>query len=274
MGRDDEVTDFDDDAGGPDQREQAGRAKRPAVARALEVLEFLVENGGSATVTDVALEIGLPKATAHRLCHRLEEEGFVQREGGSKKFTLSARMLRLGLGIVRQSGASAARHRILAELVERVGETCNLTVMSGQGVVYLDRVETHWPLRLSLEPGSRVPLHCTASGKLLLATQPKAKRDRILDMLQLTRETPKSIVDRAALERELQTIARQGYAVDDEEFLSGLVAVAVPVRDPRGRVFAAIACHALTARMSLDKAVSLVPVFVAAATEMAATFGE
>jgi DNA-binding IclR family transcriptional regulator len=69
----------------------------------------------------------------------------------------------------------AARHAILARVVEGIGETCNFTMLDGGEVIYLDRVEAAWPLRMNLSSGSRVPLHCTASGKLLLALQPKVR---------------------------------------------------------------------------------------------------
>ena len=133
-----------------------------------------------------------------------------------------------------------------------MGETCNLTALSGAEVIYLDRVETAFPLRLDLRPGSRVPLHCSASGKLFLAHLPRAQRERLLDGLDYQRFTAHTLADRDALEAELERIRREGHSVDAEEFIDGLVCVAVPVRDePDGPVRCAVALQAPAVRMSL-----------------------
>jgi DNA-binding IclR family transcriptional regulator len=141
-------------------------------------------------------------------------------------------------------------------------------------VIYLDRVEARWPLRLHLEPGSRVPLHCTASGKLFLAHLPAARRRGVLAALELSAFTPHTITDRAVLERELAAIAQTGHSMDREEFLLGLIAVAVPVKDSSGATLAALACHAPSARLSLERALGFLPILERAAHRLAETLPE
>ncbi len=255
-----------------EQRSMAGRHSRPAVTRALGLLEALAAIEGPASLIELARHLDIPQATAFRLCQRLEEEGYLIREGGTRKYAVSARLARLGIGILRSSGPLSTRHAILADLVDNVGETCNLTTLAGTEVLYLDRVETRWPLRLMLEPGSRVPVHCTASGKLLLASLPKPTRQQILKALKLTPNTVNSMTNRVELDRDLQRITRRGYSTDNEEFLAGLIAVAVPVKDQRGRMFAAVACHAPVARLDLKSAIALVPALQVAAAKLATTF--
>lgn len=255
-----------------EQRSEAGRQSRPAVTRALQVLEAVAAIDGPASLTEITKALDLPQATAFRLCQRLEDEGYLTRDGGTRKYAMGARLMRLGLDIVRGSGPLSSRHKILSELVDTIGETCNLTTMAGTEVLYLDRVETRWPLRLALEPGSRVPLHCTSSGKLLLASLPKPARQQILKGLTLTANTPNTITNRTELERELQRIARRGFSTDNEEFLVGLIAIAVPIKDRRGKTFAAVACHAPIARLSLKEATALAPVLQAAAAKLAHSF--
>jgi DNA-binding IclR family transcriptional regulator len=254
------------------QRSAASQQNRQAVTRTLRVLEGLAESGGAAALTDLARKLEMPQATVFRLCQKLEAEGFLTRDGGTRRYAMGSRLMRLCLGVVRNGGALNRRHAILAEVVEEIGETCNLTALAGGEVLYLDRVETRWPLRLTLEPGSRVPLHCTASGKLLLASLPKAEQQETLRSLDLTANTPNTLVDRTALKRDLQAIARRGYSTDNEEFLTGLIAVAAPIADRAGRTFAAIACHAPVARLSMEQAVALVPTLNAAAVRLAETF--
>jgi DNA-binding IclR family transcriptional regulator len=164
------------------------------------------------------------------------------------------------------------RHAILARLVEEIGETCNFTMLDGDAVVYLDRVEAAWPLRMMLSSGSRVPLHCTASGKLLLALMPKPARGRLIALLPLTRYTSTTLTDARRLGAELARIRAQKYATDNEEFHAGLACVAVPVADARRRVCAAIAVHAPVSRMPLERALEHLPSLRRAAAAMAATF--
>jgi IclR family transcriptional regulator, acetate operon repressor len=255
-----------------EQRSAASRRSRQALTRALQLLEGVADAGGSAALIDLSRKLEMPQATVFRLCQKLEEEGYLTRDGGTRRYAMGARLLRLGLGIVRHGGALNRRHAILSALVEEIGETCNLTALSGAEVLYLDRVETRWPLRLALEPGSRVPLHCTASGKLLLALLPRVEQQKLLRDLPLTRITPNTITDAAALQRDLSVIAARGYSTDNEEFLTGLVAVAVPIRDRTGKAFAAIACHAPVVRLSLQNAVDLAPRLSSAAERLADTF--
>lgn len=256
------------------QRAQAGKQERPAVTRALGMLEAVASLGRPATLHEIAELQNVPIATAFRLCGRLEEAGYLIRHGGSRRYILGARLIRLGLDVVRASGQNLERRRILTEVVEAIGETCNLTTLVGSEVVYIDRVETRWPLRLHLEPGSRVPLHCTASGKLFLAYMPEEPRQRMLAHLPFTAYTPATITSAKAIARELQRIEAAGFSTDNEEFLAGLIAVAVPLRYRDGAVFAALACHAPVARLKLAQAKALVPLLQQAAAKLSRAFEE
>lgn len=213
----------------------------------------------------------ISKPTVFRLCQRLEAEGYLEREPGGRHFNVGPSLVRLGLHAVRSGRASVERHAILRALVDQVGETCNCTTLAGTDVYYLDRVETRWPLRLHLEPGSRVPVHCTSSGKLFLAHMDKRRRDALLGNLRLEAHTPATITSRKELEAELARIVDFGYSVDNEEFLLGLIAVAVPVKDHSGTTVAALACHAPVARLPLASALKLLPKLRAAAKKLSAT---
>jgi DNA-binding IclR family transcriptional regulator len=142
----------------------------------------------------------------------------------------------------------------LERLSEKLGETINLAILAGDEVLYLDRVESSWPLRMDFKPGSRVPIHATANGKLLLAHAEPAARARLMRILRLTPVTARTITERARLEAQLGEIRRQGYSEDDEEFLAGVCCLAVPIRDRRGHVIAGLAVSAPSARFNLDRA--------------------
>jgi DNA-binding IclR family transcriptional regulator len=246
------------------------RESGTALFRALDLLETIARSGRSLALPDLEATLDLPKPTVHRLCQRLENEGYLMREPGGRRYTVGRRLLRLGFDVMR-AGATFDRHAILESLVNQIGETCNFTALAGHEVVYLDRVEARWPLRLHLEPGSRVPLHCTASGKLFLSAMPVARRRRLLEALDLSALTPNTLTKRHDFETEFAAIRQQGYSLDREEFLLGLIAIAVPVIDRKGVTLAAIACHAPSARLSLDQAKGHLPLLQDAARRMAAT---
>jgi DNA-binding IclR family transcriptional regulator len=170
-----------------------------------------------------------------------------------------------------RSPGRADRHAILSRLVSEIGETCNFTMLDGDHVVYLDRVETSASVRLHLEVGSRVPLHCTASGKLFLAHLPARRRRAILGRGPLKRHTERTITAVERLEAALRRIRATGIGTDNGEFLSGTVCVAVPVPDPQGRVRVALAAHGPAPRMTLRKALGFIPALKRAAAEIADT---
>jgi len=154
---------------------------------------------------------------------------------------------------------------VLRQLVEEIGESCNLTALSGSEVVYLDRVETAAPLRFYLHPGSRVPVHCSASGKIFLAQMSPAQRRRLLANAKLEAYTPKTLTELEALEREVQRVRKDGYAFDNEEFLPGLLCIAALVPNESGPSNLCIAVQAPVMRLDMDKAKKLLPALQRAA---------
>ena len=244
----------------------------PATLRAIAVLEALVGAERPPSLADLTATLRLPKPTLYRMLGMLEGAGLVAREPGARRYAPGPRLAALGRAALLNGGLRAERHAILARLVDAVGETCNFTMLDGDAVVYLDRVEAAWPLRMTLSSGSRVPLHCTASGKLLLAMLPKSVRLRLIAHLALTRFTETTITDAHRLSKELEHIRTQKYATDNEEFHAGLVCVAVPVIDARKRVCAAIAVHAPASRMPLARALEHLPDLKRAAVSLAQTF--
>jgi DNA-binding IclR family transcriptional regulator len=242
----------------------------PATLRAVSVLEALVAAERPAALAELTGVVRLPKPTLYRMLGMLESAGLVIREPGARRYAPGPRLAALGRNVMLNASLRAERRAILARLVEEIGETCNFTMLDGAQVVYVDRVEAAWPLRMTLTSGSHVPLHCTASGKLLLALLPKASRERLTAQLGLSRFTDSTITDPKRLAAELSRIRTNRYATDNEEFHAGLVCVAVPVVAKR-RACAALAVHAPVSRMPLERALSFLPVLRRAASAMAST---
>lgn len=245
-----------------------------AALRAFRILELLAESRHPLSLADLVDRIELPKQTVHRILRQLQDSWLVTRSPGSRHYGCSSRVGRFALNVMLNSGATAARHAILGNLVDQIGETCNLTMLSGTDIVYIDRVETQWPLRVHLQPGSTVPSHCSATGKLLLSLLPKAQRERLLQTLPLRAMSPNTITDRMALRRELELTRRRRIGINNEENLQGIIAVAVPVMLDRNRACAAIAAQAPVVRMSLKQLLAYIPAMREAAQQVANTFGD
>ena len=141
--------------------------------RTLAILEQVASSDRPLTTAEINHNLNLPKATIHRLCSNLEDENFLQREIDGKRFLSGIRLRKISLGVMSNEHFRTLRHAILMRLSKEVGETCNIAVPDGNQMRYLDRAETHWPLRMQLPVGAKVPLHCTSSGKLYLSTLPQ-----------------------------------------------------------------------------------------------------
>jgi len=247
-----------------------------AVPKALRVLEAVAARQRPLSIAEIAAALDLPQPTAHRLVGVLEKLGFVGREPGRRRIVEGARLVSLGLDALQAAASSSGTHAVLASLAKKTGESCNLGVMAGGNVVYIDRVESQWPLGLRFEPGSRVPLHCTAIGKLLLSQLPEKALEAQLANGPLTRYTGTTITDARRLKAELQRIRSQGYSTDNEEFMSGVVCIAVPVTGSKknGRVCAGLAISAAEARLTLAGAKRFLPDLRQAAGRLSRSLGE
>jgi len=240
--------------------------------KAFGVLEVLVRAGRPVTLSELIQATELPKPSLHRTLALFEEAGLLTREPGGRAYSVGARLSRFGLDVLRNDGAAAERRSILRRVVVEIGESCNLAVLYKGDLIYLDRVEAEWPLRLQVPLGGvALRPHCCASGKLLLAHRPAAERSRLLEQMALERFTERTITDRQVLASELDRIVAAGYAVDNEEYVLGVACVAVPVRDRRGEVVASIATQGATARLPLMRALEFVPTLQAAALAVAST---
>ena len=262
------------------KRAQGGRTAAAKVEhafptiKALAIIETLATARRPLGVSEISALQGMPKPTAHRIVRMLESEGLLQREPGKRRFVPGARLLQLGLGIVAASMLRAPRHAILEALSNAIGETCNFGVMAGSHVVYLDRVESAWPLGLRFESGSRVPLHCTAMGKLFLSMLPTRKRAALIRALPLQRYTESTMTDAARLDRELDKIRALEISTDNQEFLAGVVCVAVPVHGRNGQSVAAVAISAPLARMTLEQGLRHVALLQDASKRLSATLDD
>lgn len=248
--------------------------KTGTLAKALDIMEVVVGQNYPTSASEVSTILGLAKPTGHRVVGTLRDLGYLKREPESQRLIEGDRLVSLALDVLAAAARRGPRHSILQALAEETGETCNLGCpVSGQ-VVYVDRVETKWPLGLRFEPGSHVPIHCTALGKMFLGFMSQRLRQKYLSTLPLTRYTENTITDADQLREELDRIRDEGVAVDDQEFMSGVVCIGVPIRGPSGRVAAGVAISAPEARLTTDEARQHIGALQEAARKLALTFDQ
>tara|TARA_B100000787_G_C16181307_1_gene291980 strand:+ start:794 stop:1588 length:795 start_codon:yes stop_codon:yes gene_type:complete len=245
-----------------------------SLTKALDILEAAVNHSHPPTTSELAALLGLAIPTAHRLTTTLREFGFLQRDPSSSRLVVGDRLLALALDTLAAAARLGPRHSIISALAEETGETCNLGVIATGEIIYIDRVETKWPLGLRFEAGSRVPIHCTALGKMFLSVMSEAQRRKYLTTLPLTRYTDNTHTDPKKLAAELIEIKSKGVSFDDAEFMSGVVCIAVPIRGRGNRVVAGIAMSAPEARLTLKEAHKFIPALKNAAEKLSQTFRE
>lgn len=254
--------------------EMAAMVRAPGsapLARAMHVLETVIDAGMPLCIAELAERTAIPKPTLHRLVNNLIAEGLLRTEVPGNALVPGMRVTSLLCRMQAGSWAGGPLRAIMTALVGEIRETCNFGVIDRDAVLYVERVECDWPIRVQLGQGSRVPLHASAIGKLLWAHLPARARRQLMASVQRPALTGATLTDADALETEFRDIRRQGYALNRAENTDGLIGLALPVRlggADSAKVVAGLSVHAPLARLDIDGALRLLPRFQAAAIEV------
>jgi IclR family acetate operon transcriptional repressor len=243
----------------------ASSGRVQSIERAFELLELMAAADGEVGVSELAGRSGLPAATVHRVLQTLAANGYVRRES-SRAYTLGPRLIHLGGTASRQLGSWA--RPFMARIADATGETVNLAVLEADEVVYIAQVPSRHYLRMFSEVGRRVPPHCTAVGKALLAQIPEDRVRATLRRSGLPALTARTITDEDEFVQHLDFVRGHGYALEDGEHEAGVRCLAVPVPGaPRNM---AISVSAPEARLSLSDAARVVPLMREVAGQLVA----
>ncbi len=229
-------------------------APNKSLAKGLAVLEMLAGSPRPLTAAQLSRQLKYPRPTLYRILDTLLLHDFVTREGDGACYDLSFKVLDLGHRRLERTDLLAAARPVLKRLEAEFRETVHLAIPQEGRMVYLDKCEGSGPFCTHSRPGSSVPMHCTALGKAILAFLPSTRTRAILHTHGMPRYTPRTTVSAVAMERELSTIRRLGYSVDDVEFEPGVRCVGAPILDHRGQPVAAISVSAPASRMSRSRA--------------------
>lgn len=232
--------------------------KVSSITRVLEIIEAVSYAPKPIFPLELSQMLDIPKPTIHRLIQNLVDEGFVAVDitGG---IVPGKRVRNLSVELWQQRHFFNERQVILQRLVDDVKESCGIAIPYQMNMTYTNRVQTELPLQIYLPVGAKSPMWCTGTGKLYLSQLSKASRRKMLNSLALSKFTKNTIVDIDLLNAELDRIAKMGIGIDNEEFISEMVTVAVPILDKKSRYLASLYVHGPTIRVSLEELLTHVP---------------
>jgi IclR family acetate operon transcriptional repressor len=252
--------------------EAASASSVQAIDRGLAVLGIIAGSDGL-TLTDLSQRAGLAPSTAHRILASLEAHQFVFHDEERGLWLIGVGAFEVGSAFLRNRRLAGIGRLVMHELMEDTGETVNLGIEDGGEVVFISQVESHSALRAFFRAGSRAPIHASGVGKTLLAEMQEARVKEILYKRGLAKFTERTLVAPADLFRELEEVARRGWAVDDEERNLGMRCVAAPVYNEYGEAIAGISVSGPTVRITPARVSELGPMVRRAAEEITASIG-
>lgn len=237
------------------------------------LLERLSQSERGTSLTALSLQLGLPAATTHRLLNTFEELGYVQQDEELGRWYIGVKAFTVGNAFLNRRDYIATARAFMHKLMEESGETVNLAVLDRDHVVFVAQVESRELMRMIVRLGSDAPIHASGAGKALLATLPDQEVARILHKRGLERFTDGTIDTPSGLREELETIQRQGYALDDEEHAVGLRCVAATIHDEHGGPLAALSLSGPKARITDNRVAELGVMVSRAAAEITRALG-
>lgn len=245
----------------------------PAVDRAVTLLRLLQDGGGGHGVSELSRRAGLHKSTVHDILHTLCHHRLVEQDPVTKRFRLAAGLLEFGAHVRERLDLRRAARPHLAELARAAGETVFLGTFDGDHVMIVDKEESARDLKITSPVGRRIPYCAGAFGKVFLAALPDPDRDRLFKRRPLRPFTPKTVTDAGTYVRDLARVRRDGFALDDEEYIAGVRAAAAPIVDGEGRVVGALSAVGLKARLKTSTFRALGPQVAAAARAVSERLG-
>jgi IclR family transcriptional regulator, pca regulon regulatory protein len=239
-----------------------------SLARGLAVIQAFSAERPKLSVAEASRVTGFSRAATRRCLHTLKKLGYASGENGV--FELTPHVLTLGYAYLGSAPLARYAQPVLERLAQDLHESCSLTILDGDEIVYVARAATRRILSIGLSVGSRLPAYCTSMGRVLLAWQLDGEIAAFVERVQLKPQTRYTITSRSALRAELRRVRAAGFSIVDQELEIGLRSIAVPVLSPAGEAMAALNCGMQTVRAEPKvMARDFLPALRAAADEIA-----
>lgn len=249
-----------------------GQNRGGALETGLSLLEELAEHAGGLGVTEVASNVGVDKANAHRLLRALQSRGYVAQDPVTRRFSATPQLLTLAGSVLRRLDLRSVADPVCDELAEATGESVHAAALTRSGVVYVLQRRGPFMMSVETEVGTAAPLHCTATGKAVLAHVDEERlHELVTEPLQNFTFRTHSSLD--SLLRDLEHVREVGYAIDDEEFNLGVRCIASPVFGIEGKVVGCVGFSGPTQRVGTDRLAELIELVRDAAAKITTGLG-
>jgi IclR family pca regulon transcriptional regulator len=226
-----------------------------SLARGLLVIQAFTQKKRQLTISQLSAKTGLSRAAVRRCLYTLARLGFAGSEDG-RHFYLSPRILALGYSYIVSMPLATAAQPVLERLSHELHESCSISTIEGQEIIYVARASVTRIMSIDLGVGSRLPSFCTSMGRVMLASLPADELESYLSQTPLKRFTERTIVSTEKLRQVLRLVSRNGYAIVDQELELGLRSMAVPIQNPNGKVVAALNVGTHAQRVSIQELTS------------------
>lgn len=244
-----------------------------ALDKIFSILEILLQHSSAMSVTEISEQLKIYPSTVHRWLDTMRHWGYVEQDPNTQKYQLGLKVVELGMAKLHRMDLVMETTPYLKELVNQCHETAHLGILDKGEVFSLAKEESSQNIRMVSKEGARIPTHCTALGKVLLAHLEPQKQKRILEEKGLPSFTKNTITDRKKMREELRKIKEQGFALDAEEYEKGLSCIAAPIRNHQGKVIAAVAVAGPTFRLGGKRQKDLKKVLIEVSRRMSERLG-
>lgn len=241
------------------------------LVKGLSIIELLAHSERPLGLTDIANELDLAKSNVHRLLQALTEAKYIVRDERTSRYTASIKLWELGSAVLSKLDLRLHAEHVMDRLLAETRETVHLSILDGDEVVYVHKLDSPNPVRAYTQIGGRAKAHCVATGKAILASRPPAVLERIAQ--SLTPRTTASLTDPKKFLQEMSRIRTQGFAVNRGEWNENVYGIASPVTDVSGQVVAALGLSGPKERFKPAQIKLFAPLIVEAAAQVSSGLG-
>jgi len=243
----------------------------PSITNTCSIFKLLTSTRKAMNTSEIAQELDLPRTSVFRILKTLEEEGMVHSIG--KKFVIGHHLINLGLQVISQIPERQLCVPILQKLTEKTQESSHFSILSGSKTLFIEVCDSPHTLRVARRTGTLIDIHCSASGKCILAYAGLKTRDTLLDQIEFTKRTEHTHTSKESLIPELEEIRKLGYAIDDVEYHDHIRCLGAPVFNAKGQVVGVTGISAVLTRFPKSRIPEVAKQVISAAYELSAQLG-
>ncbi|WP_304508020.1 IclR family transcriptional regulator [Anaerotignum sp.] len=210
-----------------------------SILKAFQIIEA-IDRFGELSIGQLSQTLSMDKATVHRLINTIKEAGYIVQNPYTRKYSNSVKLFTIGNHIIERTGVKEIARPYIEAVAKETKETINLSMHSGNDIVYVDKIESDSPIKVGIKVGTALPMYCTGMGKAILAFLPEDTLNEIIKHTNFKKRTAKTVAGKEALLDQLKLVRKNGYAKDGEEYVDGLISFAAPIFDYRNSPVAAL----------------------------------